>query len=78
MRHGHTDLFVCCNVTGRRVTSSNVVLRRYINAVEEFATAEVKLSCPLATTTGHFVVANDLAVADLAFLLQNDLAWGRV
>ena len=41
-------------------------------------TAEVKLSCPLITTTAQVAVAEDLPVASVDFLLGNDLAGGRV
>ena len=50
---------VCRNVTGGKVTSSKVVLCRGLNAVEKFVTADVKLSCPLITTTAQIAVADN-------------------
>ena len=69
---------VCRNVTGRKVVSSEAVLCRGLNTVEEFGTAEVKLSCPLVTAEARVAVADDLPVAGVDFLLGNDLAGGRV
>ena len=69
---------LCRNVTGREVTSSKAVLCRGINTVDEFVTAEVKLSCPLVTTSAQVAVADDLPVVGVDFLLGNDLAGGKV
>ena len=65
---------MCRNVTGGKVNSSTAVLYRGPNAVEELVTADMKLSCPLITTTAQVTVA----VAGVDFLLGNDLAGGRV
>ncbi len=69
---------VCRNVTGGTVTTTKAVLCRGLNTVEEYGTAEVTLSCPLLTTTACVVVADDLPVAGVDFLLGNDLAGGKV
>ena len=60
------------------MTSSKAVLCRGLNAVEKFVTADVKLSCPLITTTAQVAVVEQLPVAGVDFLLGNDLAGGRV
>ena len=69
---------VCRNVTGGKVTFSKAVLCRGLNAVEEFVTADMKLSCPLITTTAQVAVAEHLPVAGVDFLLENDSAGERV
>lgn len=66
---------LCSNVTGRKVMSSNAVLRRIINTVKESVTAKVKLQCPLVTTTA---MTDDLPVAGVDRLLGNGLTGGRV
>lgn len=48
-----------------------------INAVEEFVTAEAKLSGLWVTTAAQMEVADDLPVARIDFLLLNDLGGGR-
>ncbi len=69
---------MCRNVTGRRVATGKAVLCRGINTVESFATAQVKLVCPLVTTEACVAMADHLPVAGVDFLLGNDLAGGRV
>ena len=60
------------------MTSSRAVLCRDLNPVEEFVTADVKLSCSLITTTAQVAVAEQLPVVGVDFLLGNDLAGGRL
>ena len=60
------------------MTTTKAVLCRGLNTVEEYGTAEVTLSCPLLTTTACVVMAEDLPVAGVDFLLGNDLAGGKV
>ena len=60
------------------MATTEAVLCRGLNTVEEYGTAEVTLSCPLITTTACVVVADDLPVAGVDFLLGNDLAGGKV
>ncbi len=63
---------LCRNVTGRRVASGQPVWCQGIG------TAEIRLTCPLVTVVARVALAEDLPVSDVDFLLENDLAGGRV
>ncbi len=65
-------------MTEIRIDSVKSVWCRRIGAVESFAMAEIRLSCPLVTTEARVALAKDLPVSAVDFLLGSDLAGGKV
>ncbi len=58
----------------RQVASDKLVWCQGIGAVESFATAEMRLVCPLVTAEVPMAQAEDLPVSGVDFLLRKDLA----